>query len=148
MLVVRTNTVRRWFQPNNEKQSLIDAGSSRARLFHEIVHPIVSSLGGSMVSLGTSVLMVLFIRREDAREAAGRVEERMKKIQYEVTTAWRAASGGLKKVPSMNASMSRSMQQYVGQAPALVNQSIIEFLHCVSPMVPFDSKKKQDSSDS
>ena len=47
----------------------------------------------------------------------------------------------------MNASMSRSMQQYVGQAPALVNQSIIEFLHCVSPMVPFDSKKKQDSSD-
>ena len=49
----------------------------------------------------------------------------------------------------MNAimSMSRSMQQYAGQAPALVNQSIIEFLHCVSPMILFDNKNKQDMSD-
>ena len=95
-------------QSNNERQALLDAGSSRARLFHEIVHPIVSSLGGRMVSLGGGagicgrhVLMFLFFRREDAREAATRVDERMKKIQYEVATAWRAASGGLVKVPSL-----------------------------------------------
>ena len=95
-------------QSNNERQALLDAGSSRARLFHEIVHPIVSLLGGRMVSLGGGagicgrhVLMFLFFRREDARVAAGRVDERMKKIQYEVATAWRAASGGLVKVPSL-----------------------------------------------
>ena len=41
---------------------------------------------------------------------------------------------------------SGSFPQFAGQAPAPENQSIIEFLHCVNPMILFDKDNKQEIS--